>query len=396
MLPDGITHQLKLFPLSPAIQSKLPDVGTTIFTVMSSLAVEHKAINLGQGFPDFPMDAELVALVNEAMRNGNNQYVHMCGLPLLRERLAEKMQQLYKSPVNPDTEITVTPGGTYAIYTALTTVLQPGDEVIVFEPAYDSYIPNIVINGGQPVLIPLVYPEYKIDWSLVRSKITERTRMIMLNSPHNPTGSVLTEQDIQELRALVKDTGIFILSDEVYEHLIFDELPHLSMLRYPDLFERSFVCFSFGKTYHCTGWKLGYCVAPVALMKEFRKVHQFNCFTCNSPVQFALAEFIRRPDHYLQLGNFLQQKRDYFQKLMQATKFKPLPSHGSYFQLYSYEGITDETEKELAIRLTKEYGVATIPTSAFYKEELNNQTLRFCFAKKESTLEEAASRLMKL
>lgn len=310
--------------MSPAIQSKLPEVGTTIFTVMSSLAVEYKAINLGQGFPDFPMSAELTGLVNAAMQNGHNQYVHMCGLPLLRERIAEKIAGLYQHTVNPDTEITVTPGATYAIYTALTTVLQPGDEVIVFEPAYDSYIPNIVINGAIPVLVPLVYPEYRINWELVRSKITSRTRMIMLNTPHNPTGSVLTEEDIIQLQSLVKDTGIFILSDEVYEHLIFDNLPHRSMMRYPDLWERSFVCASFGKTYHCTGWKIGYCAAPAALMKEFRKVHQFNGFTCNSPVQYALAGFIRQPEHYLELGPFLQQKRDYFEKLMQATKFKPL------------------------------------------------------------------------
>lgn len=382
--------------MSPAIQSKLPEVGTTIFTVMSSLAVEYKAINLGQGFPDFPMSAELTGLVNAAMQNGHNQYVHMCGLPLLRERIAEKIAGLYQHTVNPDTEITVTPGATYAIYTALTTVLQPGDEVIVFEPAYDSYIPNIVINGAIPVLVPLVYPEYRINWELVRSKITSRTRMIMLNTPHNPTGSVLTEEDIIQLQSLVKDTGIFILSDEVYEHLIFDNLPHRSMMRYPDLWERSFVCASFGKTYHCTGWKIGYCAAPAALMKEFRKVHQFNGFTCNSPVQYALAGFIRQPEHYLELGPFLQQKRDYFEKLMQATKFKPLPSHGSYFQLYSYAGISEESEKEFAVRLTKEYGVVTIPTSAFYKQEENNQTLRFCFAKMESTLEEAASRLVKL
>ena len=379
--------------MEPTIQSKLPHVGTTIFTVMSALAVEHKAINLGQGFPDYPMNDELIALVNEAMKKGNNQYVHMCGLPALRERLAEKINGVYSAKVNPETEITVTPGGTYAIYTALTTVLQPGDEVIVFEPAYDSYIPNIEINGGVPVLIPLVYPDYKIDWELVKQKITPRTKMIMLNTPHNPTGSVLSVEDIEELSNIVKGTGIFILSDEVYEHLIFDGKKHHSMLAYADLYERSFVCFSFGKVYHCTGWKMGYCVAPPALMKEFRKVHQFNCFTCNSPVQFALAEFLKQKDNYLQLGDFLQQKRDHFLKLMEQTKFKPLPSHGSYFQLYSYEGLSEESEKDLAIRLTKEYGVATIPVSAFYKNETDNKVLRFCFSKKEETLEDAARRL---
>jgi len=382
--------------LIPNIQSKLPDVGTTIFTVMSVLANEHKAINLGQGFPDYEMNEALIALVNKAMQHGHNQYVHMNGLPALSERLAEKITELYSTTVNADTEITITPGGTYAIYTALTTILQPGDEVIVFEPAYDSYIPNIEINGAIPVLIPLVYPDYKIDWELVRQKISPKTKLIMLNTPHNPTGAVLSAEDITQLQSIVKGTGIFILSDEVYEHLIFDGKKHESMLRYPDLYERSFVCFSFGKVYHCTGWKLGYCVAPPALMKEFRKVHQFNCFTCNSPVQFALAEFLQQKDNYLQLGSFLQQKRDHLKNLMQQTKFKALPSYGSYFQLYSYSGITDENEKDFAVRLTKEYGVATIPTSAFYKDGQDNKVLRFCFSKKEDTLEKAANRLMKL
>ena len=382
--------------LIPTIHSKLPNVGTTIFTVMSVLANEYKAINLGQGFPDYSMSEALIALVNKAMQGGHNQYVHMNGLPALREQLAEKIAALYSTEVDADTEITITPGGTYAIYTALTTILQPGDEVIVFEPAYDSYIPNIEINGAVPVLIPLVYPEYKIDWELVKEKITPKTKLIMLNTPHNPSGAVLSKDDIVQLQNIVKRTGIFILSDEVYEHLIFDDKQHESMLRYPDLYERSFVCFSFGKVYHCTGWKLGYCVAPPALMKEFRKVHQFNCFTCNSPVQFALAEFLKQKDNYLQLGTFLQQKRDYLKTLMQQTKFKPLPSYGSYFQLYCYSDITNESEKDFAIRLTKEYGVATIPTSAFYKNGEDNKVLRFCFSKNESTLEEAANRLMKL
>ncbi len=380
----------------PAIQSKLPNIGTTIFTVMSVLANQHKAINLGQGFPDYAMSAELIALVNKAMQNGNNQYVHMNGLPALREQLAEKITGLYATAIDAETEITITPGGTYAIYTALTTILQPGDEVIVFEPAYDSYIPNIEINGGVPVLIPLVFPEYKIDWELVKQKITPKTKLIMLNTPHNPTGAVLSADDIIQLQSIVKGTGIFILSDEVYEHLIFDGKQHESMLRYPDLYERSFVCFSFGKVYHCTGWKLGYCVAPPVLMKEFRKVHQFNCFTCNSPIQVALAEFIKQKENYLQLGTFLQQKRDHFLAMMQQTKFKALPSYGSYFQLYSYSNISNENEKDFAIRLTKEYGVATIPTSAFYKNGTDNKVLRFCFSKNENTLEEAANRLMKL
>ncbi|MFN8244870.1 MAG: methionine aminotransferase [Ferruginibacter sp.] len=382
--------------MSVTIQSKLPQVGTTIFTVMSSLAAEYRAINLGQGFPDFPMDEKLVALVNEAMKAGHNQYVHMAGLPLLRERISEKINKLYGCAVDPDSEITVTPGGTYAIYTALTTILRPGDEVILFEPAYDSYIPNIEINGGVPVRIPLRYPDYSIDWDEVRRRVNPRTRAIILNSPHNPSGSVLGEQDIEELRSIVQGSGICIISDEVYEHLIFEGRRHLSMLRYPDLYERSFVCFSFGKVYHCTGWKMGYCVAPPALMKEFRKVHQFNCFTCHSPVQHALAAFLLEESAYLGLGPFLQKKRDHFSRLMKQTRFHPLPSYGSYFQLYSYAAISDEPEADFAIRLTKEAGVATIPASAFYKEPVNNQVLRFCFAKKESTLEEAVDRLIRI
>ena len=335
------------------------------------------------------------------MAKGNNQYTHMCGLPLLRERIAEKVENLYGSIINPETEITITPGGTYAIYTALTTVLQPGDEVIIFEPAYDSYIPNIEINGAVPVLLPITFPadlsgSYQINWELVKQKITSRTKMIILNSPHNPTGSILGKHDIEELRTVVRDTGIFILSDEVYEHLVFDGRQHESILRYPELLARSFVCFSFGKTYHCTGWKLGYCIAPATLMHEYRKVHQFNCFSCNSPVQVALAEFILQKDQYLELGKQMQQKKDLFEGLMKQTKFKPLPCHGSYFQLYSYRSMTDEPENDFAKRLTKEYGVTAIPTSVFYKNETDNKALRFCFAKKEDTLKEAVNRLMKL
>ncbi len=380
----------------PGIQSKLPDVGTTIFTVMSQMAVEYNAVNLGQGFPDFPMSEELTSLVAKAMRDGFNQYVHMNGLPLLRKRLAEKAQKLYNTELDPETQITVTPGGTYAIYTALTTVLNPGDEVIVFEPAYDSYIPNIEINGAKPVLISLRFPDYSIPWEEVRKKINARTRMIMINSPHNPTGAVLTEHDITELRSIVEGTNMLILSDEVYEHLIYDGMPHLSILRYPDLLKRSFVCFSFGKTYHCTGWKLGYCISSPELMKEFRKVHQFNCFSCDSPKQVAIAEYILREDEYLNLGPFLQKKRDFFRELMRSTPFECIPSHGSYFECYSYGHFSNETDKELAIRLTREYGIATIPVSAFYKHGEDNKVLRFCFAKKEDTLVKAVQKLSHL
>lgn len=375
------------------IQSKLPNVGTTIFTVMSQLAVEHNAVNLGQGFPDFMMSEELIALVNAAMQKGNNQYVHMNGLPILRERLAAKCNKLYGSNIHPESEITVTPGGTYAIYTALTTVLQPGDEVIVFEPAYDSYIPNIEINGAKAISISLQFPSYQIPWDEVKSKVNSKTRMIMINSPHNPTGAVLSENDIAQLRAIVKDTNIIILSDEVYEHLIFDNITHQSILRFPDLLERSFVCFSFGKTYHCTGWKLGYCIAPKELMQEFRKVHQFNCFTCDSPKQFGLAEYLQNENAYNDLGTAIQQKRDYFRSLMKETSFKCIPSHGSYFECYSYRGLSDLNDKDFAIHLTKNFGVATIPVSAFYKNAEDNKVIRFCFTKKEETLNIAAERL---
>lgn len=378
------------------IQSKLPNVGTTIFTVMSVLAAENKAINLGQGFPDFPMSDELVGLVSEAMKTGHNQYVHMNGYIPLRETIAEKVEFLYKTKINADTQITVTPGGTYALFTALTTILQPGDEVIVFEPAYDSYIPSVELNGAKAVRVSLTFPDYKIDWSLVKSKLTEKTRAIMINSPHNPTGSVLSKEDIEQLRAVTKDTQIIIISDEVYEHLIYDNKQHESILKYADLLERSFVSFSFGKVYHCTGWKLGYSISSEALMKEFRKIHQFNAFCCDTPKQVALSNFLKQKDSYLELASFLQAKRDYFQELMSQTKFEAFPSYGSYFQIYSYKNISNETEKDIAIRLTKERGVATIPVSAFYTDETNNQVLRFCFCKKESTLEKAANRLVKL
>jgi methionine aminotransferase len=378
------------------IHSKLPDIGTTIFTVMSALATEHKAVNLGQGFPDFPMPSALTSLVNEAMSDGYNQYSPMPGWMPLREAIAEKIEGLYKTSVNPDTEITITPGGTYAIYTAVTSVLQPGDEVIVFQPGYDSYIPNVTINGAIPVLIDLEFPEYKINWDEVRRKISSRTRMIFLNSPHNPTGAVLRDEDMQQLRSIVQGTNIIILSDEVYEHIVFDEVPHYSILRYPDLRERSFVCFSFGKVYHCTGWKLGYCVAPPAFTKEFRKVHQFNCFSCHTPSQVALATFLRDKDSYLGLGAFLQQKRDYFLQLMRQTRFTMLDSKGSYFICAQYNRISDESDKDFAIRITKEFGIAVIPVSAFYQNGTDNKVVRFCFGKKEETLQLAAERLAKI
>jgi 2-keto-4-methylthiobutyrate aminotransferase apoenzyme (EC 2.6.1.-) len=378
------------------LQSKLPNVGTTIFTVMSALATEHNAINLGQGFPDYPMDEALTDLVSKAMQDDYNQYAPMPGHLALREAIAQKVQRLYGTTIHPDTEITITPGGTYAIYSAITAAIGQGDEVIVFEPAYDSYIPNIEINGGKVVRIPLQFPDYSIDWAAVRKAITPRTKMILLNSPHNPTGAVLSEADIAQLRSTVAGTNILIMSDEVYEHLIFDGRQHQSMLRYPDLYERSFVSFSFGKVYNCTGWKLGYCIAPPAFTKEFRKVHQFNCFSCHSPAQVALAQYLQPEEPYLRLSGQLQAKRDYFRQLMQATPFEEVPSFGSYFEMYSYANISHESDTNMAMRLVKECGVATIPASAFYVDGDDHRVLRFCFAKKETTLEAAVERLKKM
>lgn len=378
------------------LQSKLPGIGTNIFTVMSALANEYNAVNLGQGFPDFPMNHELTDLVNWAMKNNFNQYSPMPGWLPLREAIAGKVEFLYQTKINADTEITITPGGTYAIYSAFTTILQPGDEVIVFEPAYDSYIPNIEINGAKAVTINLVYPDYHIDWAAVKKAITSRTKAIIINSPHNPTGNVITENDINELRKAVANTNIFIISDEVYEHLIFDNILHQSILRYNDLLQRSFVCFSFGKVYNCTGWKLGYCIAPPELTREFRKVHQFNCFSCHTPSQVALAQFLQNKDAYLSLSAFMQQKRDYFISLMSQTRFDMLESHGSYFVCAKYDRISDGGDKDLAIRLTKEAGVAAIPVSAFYHNAKDDKVLRFCFSKKNETLEMAVEKLSKI
>jgi methionine aminotransferase len=378
------------------LNSKLPKTGTTIFTVMSALAAEYNAVNLGQGFPDFPMDSALTDMVTAAMKAGNNQYVPMAGLMRLREGIAEKVEQLYGAVIHPDTEITITPGATYAIYTALTAILHQGDEVIVFEPAYDSYIPNIEVNGAKAVPLSLKGNDFSIDWQEVRTAITPKTKAIIINSPHNPSGAVLGENDMLELTNIVRGTGIFIISDEVYEHLIFDGHQHNSVLRYPELLQRSFVCFSFGKTYSCTGWKLGYCIAPATLTAEFRKIHQFNAFTCNSPMQFALSEFIRQPEHYLQLGAAMQEKRDYLLNLMKGSRFQFLPSHGSYFICADYSAISEESDDVFVQTLTRQAGVALIPLSSFYGEKRLSNTVRFCFAKKKETLQMAAERLVKL
>ena len=378
------------------MQSKLPHIGTSIFTVMSQLAVKHNAINLGQGFPDFPMSEALIDCVTEAMKAGGNQYAHTNGVPVLRERLAEKINALYGTTINAETEITVTPGGTYAIFSAFSTIIQPGDEVIIFEPAYDSYIPNITFNGGVVVPIALTYPNYSIPWDTLKAAITKKTKAILMNTPHNPTGMVMTKEDILQLQEIVVSNNLYLISDEVYEHLIYDDKKHESVIKYPELFARSFVCFSFGKTYHCTGWKLGYCVAPENLMKEYRKIHQFNAFSCDTPKQLGIAKHMLDKEAYLSLGNFYQAKRDYLRKLLASTPLKYIPSSGSYFESYSYAAISNETDKVFAEKLVKDYGVAVIPMSAFYHDATDNKVIRLCFAKKEATLEAAAACLQKI
>lgn len=378
------------------MQSKLPNIGTSIFTVMSQLAAKHNAINLGQGFPDFPMSAELIECVNKAMQSGGNQYAHTNGVPLLRERLAEKIKYLYDVNINPETNITITPGGTYAIFCAFSTIIQPGDEVIIFEPAYDSYIPNIVFNGGIVVPIELEFPEYSIPWDKVKAAITPKTKAILVNTPHNPTGRVFTKDDILILQEIVLSNNLYLISDEVYEHLIYDDKQHETVMKYPDLFARTFVCFSFGKTYHCTGWKLGYCIAPENIMKEYRKVHQFNAFGCDTPKQIAIAEYMTNKEAYLSIGAMYQEKRDYLRGLLDNTKFVRLPSSGSYFESYRYDTISDEPDTVFAERLVKDYGIAVVPMSAFYQKSTDHKVIRLCFAKVKQTLDAAAACLQKV
>ncbi|MFM9008539.1 MAG: methionine aminotransferase [Bacteroidota bacterium] len=379
---------------TPAITSKLPSVGTTIFTVMSGLAAETGAINLSQGFPGFPVHEALIDLVNRAMHDGHNQYAPMPGILALRERIAEKMEELYGHRYDPNDEITVTAGGTQALFSAITAVVQPGDEVIVLEPAYDSYIPAIQLAGGIPVPVALHAPDFRPDWNEVRSKCTARTRLIMINTPQNPTGMVFSAEDIQALISITTDTGILILSDEVYEHILFDGQSHLSVASYPELAERSLVVFSFGKTYHATGWKCGYVLAPATLMREFRKVHQFTVFSVNTPLQYALAVYMQERSHYSGLPALYQAKRDLFRKLLASSRFRILPCHGSYFQLLDYSEITEVADTEFAKQLTRSHGVASIPVSVFYTTPPASQRLlRFCFAKEDYMLEAAAERL---
>jgi len=376
------------------IQSKLPNVGTTIFTVMSKLAADLGAINLSQGFPDFDCDPALVDAVAKHMREGRNQYAPMQGVPALRQAIAAKFKELHGASYDPDTEVTVTSGGTEAIFDAIAAVIRPGDEVIVFEPCYDSYVPAVEVNGGTAVVVSLRYPDYAVPWDEVRAAITPRTKMIALNSPHNPTATILSAADMQQLASIVDGTGLTIMSDEVYEHIIFDGARHESMARYDALRARSFIVGSFGKTYHVTGWKLGYVVAPAALTSEFRKVHQFVTFSSMTPTQHAIADFLAARRGYPELSAFYQRKRDLFLELIAGSRWKPLPSRGTYFQLLDYSAITDEKDMDFALRLTREHGVASIPTSAFLYRQPPPLALRFCFAKKDDTLRAAAERLV--
>ncbi len=378
------------------IISKLPNVGVTIFSVMTKLANDHGAYNLSQGFPDFDVHPGLINLVEKHMRMGSNQYAPMQGVPILRERIAEKVLRLYGAKYNPETEVTVTSGATEALFAAITAVVQPGDEVVVFEPAYDSYVPVIQLCGGVPIYLKMKFPEYRIDWEELKDTITEKTKLIVLNSPHNPTGTVLSGDDITALIRVVENTNLFIVSDEVYEHIVFDGLTHESLSRYPELIERSFVISSFGKTYHSTGWKIGYCLAPEPLSKELQRVHQFLTFASNTPIQYAYAEFMERKDIYLKLSSFYQKKRDHFLSLIATSSFKALPCKGTYFQVLDYSAISNEPDEDFAKRLTIEKGVASIPPSVFYRHRDDHRVLRFCFAKKDETLEKAAEILCRI
>jgi methionine aminotransferase len=376
-----------------SVESRLPGVGTTIFTVMSRLAAETGAINLSQGFPDFDPDPELIEEVARQMRAGWNQYAPMPGAMPLRAAIASMYETSYGRRYDPETEITVTSGATEAIFSAISALVHPGDVVIVFEPCYDSYVPAITLNGGTPVFIPLRFPAYDIDWQAVRDAITPRTRLLLINTPHNPTGAILTADDVRELAAAVDGTNVVVLADEVYQHIVFDGRRHESLARNDALAARSIVVGSFGKTYHATGWKVGYAVAPAALSAELRKVHQFVTLSTSTPVQHAIAAFLAEGRGLAGLAGFFQAKRDLFLRLMQGSRFAPLVSRGSYFQLMDYSAISDEEDAAFALRLTREHGVASIPTSPFLYRERAPHVLRFCFAKRDETLELAAERL---
>ena len=383
-------------PRIPTFPSRLPNVGTTIFTVMSALAAQKSAVNLGQGFPDFDCDPRIIDAVATAMRDGHNQYPLMAGVPALRAAIADKIANLYGRRYDAHGEITVTAGATQALLTAILCAVHPGDEVIVVEPTYDSYVPSIELAGGKPVFVTLEAPDYAIPFDKLAAAITPKTRLLLINTPHNPTGTVWRAEDMHKLEDIVRGTNVLIVSDEVYEHMVYDGAPHESVARYPELAQRSFVVSSFGKTYHVTGWKVGYVAAPAALSAEFRKVHQFNVFTVNTPVQHGLANYMADPRPYLDLSAFYQHKRDLFRAGLEKTRFKLLPCQGTYFQCVDYSAISDLPEAEFAKWLTSEIGVAAIPVSAFYSQPHESGVVRFCFAKKDETLQLALERLAKI
>ena len=376
--------------------SKLPHVGTSIFTVMTALANEHGAINLSQGFPNFETDQNLIDAVTAAMKNGHNQYAPMAGIMELREAISDKFNLLYSQSYHPESEITITAGATQAIFTMISAFINPGDEALLFKPAYDCYEPAVKLNGGKPVSIQLRAPDYTIDWDQVESKINEKTKLIIINTPHNPSGTLMSDADMLRLEGITANTDIVILSDEVYEHIIFDNHIHQSVCRFSGLKERSFITASFGKTFHTTGWKVGYCCAPKALMNEFRKVHQFNVFSVHHPTQKGLADYLANPEPYLELSDFYQQKRDFFLEAIKDSNFKFTPSKGSYFQVLDFSNITDEGDVEFANRMVKEHKLASIPMSVFNEDNIDDKVLRFCFAKTEDTLEKAAEILNRL
>ena len=371
------------------VKSRLPEVGTSIFSVMSKMALEHKAINLSQGFPDFPVSEKLIELIHQNMKDGHNQYAPMPGVPSLRKVIAEVITATYQRPTDFETEVTVTAGGTEAIYSTIAALIGSNDEVILFDPAYDCYDPAIRLNGGIPIHINLKQPHFAIDWQEVQDKITPNTKLILVNTPHNPSGAVLNDSDMLALQEIALKHNLIVLSDEVYERIVFDGIQHQSILRYPTLAKQVVAVFSFGKTFHATGWKIGYTVASEELTREIRKTHQFITFSVNTPIQFALAEYLNDPENYLNLGKFYQQKRDFFLNQIKGSSLKPLPCFGSYFQLLSYEGVSTKSEMEMAAWMTKEKKLAPIPVSAFYKDGSDQKLLRFCFAKSDTTLESA-------
>ena len=385
-----------MHPVQETFASKLPHVGTNIFSVMSQLAQQHGAINLSQGFPDFPVAEELIDRIHHYMKAGLNQYAPMPGVSALREALAKKINRQYGTSLHADTHITVTAGATEAIFSTITALVNRGDEVLIIEPAYDCYAPAIALCGAKAVHVPLQFPSFSVDWEKVEAAITERTTLIIINTPHNPTGAIFSEEDMQKLSDLVLRHKLWVLSDEVYEHIIFDGNTHQSVLRYPQLAERSVAVYSFGKTFHATGWKVGYTIAPELLTREIRKVHQFVTFSVNTPLQHALADYLAEPNHYEALPAFYQTKRDRFLELIKPSRFQALASSGTYFQLLSYEAISQEPDTEMAIRLTKEFGIAAIPVSVFYHHPTDHHVLRFCFAKSEETLQKAAEVLCKI